>query len=210
MNLTHVNDKKLEIIWDEEDLLHLLCRRVRQNPVFLAETSSSEFTDEKVFDVLFPEQVDVGERKPRTWTWIMGRVRDGNDVKSPRNLIDLVKNAQLAQLRKEDREKREFDGEPLIESEALRRALKQLSETRVNDTLLAEAGVFSPLIEKFRDSKSEHNIESLAGLLGLSPQDVRKEVKPLVELGFLEEIGQNYKIPMLYRDGLDITQGKAF
>jgi hypothetical protein len=34
--------------------------------------------------------------------------------------------------------------------------------------------------------------------------------KPLIELGFLEEVAGNFKIPMLYRGGLEITQGKAF
>lgn len=33
---------------------------------------------------------------------------------------------------------------------------------------------------------------------------------PLREIGFLELIGQNYKVPMLYRSGLSITQGRAF
>jgi hypothetical protein len=28
--------------------------------------------------------------------------------------------------------------------------------------------------------------------------------------GFLEKIGATWKVPMLYRDGLEITQGKAF
>jgi len=39
---------------------------------------------------------------------------------------------------------------------------------------------------------------------------VKAIVKPLVEIGFLEELKDSYKIPMLYRDGLDVTQGKAF
>ena len=30
------------------------------------------------------------------------------------------------------------------------------------------------------------------------------------DIGFLEAVGSNYKIPMLYRDGLGVTQGKAF
>jgi hypothetical protein len=35
-------------------------------------------------------------------------------------------------------------------------------------------------------------------------------VDALVNCGFLEKIGGTWKVPMLYRDGLDITQGKAF
>ena len=34
--------------------------------------------------------------------------------------------------------------------------------------------------------------------------------KSLIEIGFLEEAGNSYKVPLLYRDGLGITQGKAF
>jgi hypothetical protein len=36
------------------------------------------------------------------------------------------------------------------------------------------------------------------------------EAKILEELGFLEQVGENLKVPMLYRDGLGMTQGKAF
>jgi hypothetical protein len=36
------------------------------------------------------------------------------------------------------------------------------------------------------------------------------DIQFLREIGFLEPIGANFKVPMLYRDGLSITQGKAF
>lgn len=37
-------------------------------------------------------------------------------------------------------------------------------------------------------------------------------IRMLLDMGFLERVRQSetYKIPMLYRDGLNITQGKAF
>lgn len=210
VNLSHVNNKKLEIIWDEEDLLNLLCRRIRENSAFVEMLGASELNDNDLFARIFPDQVDPGERKPVTWTWIMGRIRDGNDVKPPRNLIDLVNFSQAAQARKEEREKRELCDYPIIELESLRKGLSQLSETRVGDTLLAEAGTYSPLIEKFRESKAEHNVDTLSKILGVDSEQVRSFVKPLVEIGFLEEVGQTYKIPMIYRDGLEITQGKAF
>ena len=44
----------------------------------------------------------------------------------------------------------------------------------------------------------------------LDEANVRSAIKPLIEIGFLEEIGGSFKVPMLYRDGLEITQGKAF
>jgi hypothetical protein len=213
VNLTHVNPRKFEIIWDEEDLLNLLCRRIRENRDFCSSLEIADATNKEVFDKLFPLQVDVGKRKPQTWTWIMRRIRDGNDIKPPRNLIDLISMAQHTQLRREERlrDSRGYaPGVPIIEGDALRRALGQLSTQRVQDTLLAEAGIYAPLIERFRDGKAEHNTESLSSLLEREPGAVRSTIQPLMDIGFLEDIKDTYKVPTLYREGLNITQGKAF
>ncbi|GEP07607.1 P-loop ATPase, Sll1717 family [Methylobacterium oxalidis] len=211
VNLTHINARKFEIIWDEEDLLNLLCRRIRKNNDFCSSAEINDVSDQEIFDKLFPDQVDQGTRKPKTWTWAMRRIRDGNDIKPPRNLIDLIEMAKLAQLRTEERETRQYSSDsPIIEAESLRRALKQLSEQRVNDTLLAEAGQLSPIIEKFRGGKAEHNDASLSIALSTPIGDLRSIVKPLQEIGFLEAVKGNYKVPTLYREGLEITQGKAF
>ena len=212
MNLTHVNARKIEIIWDEEDLMNLLCSRIREaSSTLLADIGAEGASDEELFGSIFPGKVDDTERKPTTWRWIMARIRDGNDVKPPRNLIDLVSKAREAQLRREERSGRDFvRGQELIEPDSIRRALRRLSEERVEDTLLAEAGELSGLIEKFRDGKAEHNEQSIAAQLKINEPEVKAAVKPLVELGVLETVGASYKIPMLYRDGLGVTQGKAF
>lgn len=203
--------KKVDIIWDEEDLLNLLCKRVRQNSEFTKIIGNGKIQDKDLFYKVFPSQVDPGSRKPETWVWMMGRIRDGNGIKPPRNLIDLVSMAKEAQLRREAREPREFDASKgLVEPDALRRALSQLSDTRVNDTLLAEAKSRAPIVEKFRGGKSEHNEDSIVALLKSERPACRVAIKSLVEIGFLEEVGGNYKIPMLYRNGLGVTQGKAF
>jgi hypothetical protein len=143
----------------------------------------------------------------------MSRIRDGNDIKPPRNLIDLIIKAKEAQMRGEDRNSRVYSaGSPIIEADSVRRAQRALSEQRVQDTLLAEAASFAPMIEKFRGGKAEQNSSSLAALLEIPEASVRTEIKPLFEMGFLEEVGVGgtFKVPMLYRDGLEITQGKAF
>ena len=211
VNLTHVNAKRLDIVWDEEDLKALLCNRIRRDEDFIGSFTDAPQSDDAVFALLFPPQVDAGPRKPITWAWMMSRIRDGNGIRPPRNLVDLVKKAQEAQQRAEEREPRLYaDGVPLVESDAIRKALQRLSEDRVNDTLLAEAADLAPLVERFRDGKAEHNATTLGTLLGVSEAEARSAVKPLIEMGFLEEIGESFKVPMLYRDGLNITQGKAF
>lgn len=212
VNLTHINARKKEILWDESDLLNLLAARIRENSEFLKKTSSEKVTDEELFYRLFPTKVDQAERKPATWKWVISRIRDGNDVKPPRNLIDLVNLAREEQLRFESRSPKDFElNSPLINAESIKKAHTRLSSQRVEDTLLAESlPEIAALIEKFKKSKSEHNAESLANTLSLAGDQLDVAVKQLIEVGFLESLRTTWKIPMLYRDGLEITQGKAF
>jgi hypothetical protein len=211
VNLTHINARKMEIVWEEDDLLNLFARRVRDSAQFVAVTGLAKAGDKEIFDRIFPDQVVPGGGRPKTWNWMMSRIRDGNGIKPPRNLIDLIVEARQAQIRSEDRSPREQEqGIPIIDGDAIRRAQRALSERRVQDTLFAEAADLAPMIEKFRDGKAEHSVKSLSELLGYTEHGVRTAIKPLLEIGFLEEVGSSFKIPMLYRDGLGITQGKAF
>ena len=208
--MTHINARKIDIVWDDEDLVDMVVRRILQNEDFRKLLGGEEDND-RIFSILLPEQIDVGDRKPSTKTWVMSRIRAGNDNRPPRNLIDLLNKARESQTRREQREARDIDPivGPIIEAESVKRAFTQLSEQRVQDTLLAEAAEFAEIIQQFRDGKSEHNSESLKEAIG-DTQDHAQTIQALVDIGFLEEFGKNHKIPMLYRDGLRIKQGKAF
>ncbi|WP_348267912.1 P-loop ATPase, Sll1717 family [Edaphobacter sp. DSM 109919] len=212
VNLTHINAQKIEIVWDEEDLLALLAARVRESTQFSEALSlTGSETDIEVFYKIFPGQIDPGSRKPNTWNWMMTRIRDGNNIKPPRNLLDLVEKARQTQLRDEQRSARDVTpGEPLIQADSVRKAQKQLSQQRVEDTLLAESPELAETIELFRGGRAEHNAQSLSEMLLVPVADIRSTVRPLQHAGFLEEIGSNFKVPSLYREGLEIKQGKAF
>ncbi|MDO3107363.1 P-loop ATPase, Sll1717 family [Mycobacteroides abscessus] len=208
VNLTHINARRVDITWDDEDLWDLLQRRMRSSAAFIDFLDAEGADDKHLFNIVFPDQVDQGSRRPETWAWILTRVRDANGVKPPRNLIDLVLKAQYQQSKREERDPRRYkEGERLIAGDALKKGLQALSEERVQDTLLAEAGEDAQLIEFFRNGKAEHNLESLTELFS---EDVEAKIELLKSLGFLEPVGSTYKVPMLYRGGLNITQGKAF
>jgi hypothetical protein len=82
VNLTHVNARKVEIVWDVEDLFNLLCRRFRENTAFVEALGlTHDVTNEELFDAVFPRQVDQGSRKPTTWNWMLSRIRDGNGIR---------------------------------------------------------------------------------------------------------------------------------
>jgi hypothetical protein len=212
VNMTHVNAKRVNIEWSAEDLKSLLCNRIRSSTQFLEAIGLSfDVSDDVIISRIFPEKVDPGEKRPDTWNWITTRIADGNGLMSPRNLIDLVNKAKEYQAKREEREPRNFeDDEPILESDAIKRALIALSTLRVEDTLLAESDHLSAHIERFRNGKAEHNMQSLQQVLRLEGDELAEIIEELKFIGFLYEIGSSYKIPMLYRGGLSMTQGKAF
>lgn len=143
---------------------------------------------------------------------MLSRLSDGNGCISPRNLIDLANKAKEEQLRREQRSPRLYAANvALIEPEALKRGLIRLSQERVEDTLLAEASQdVAVLINAFRRSKVEHNDPSIAKLFGVDLLQAKAFAKTLMDIGLFEYTGEVYRIPILYRDGLEVTQGKAF
>lgn len=168
-------------------------------------------SNDTLFSKVFPNQVDQGDRKPTTWKWMLSRIQDGNGLRSPRNLIDSVNQAKEAQIRKEEREtKRKERPGPLLEPEALKDALASLSEMRVNDTLFAESGDVARYIKRFKRGKAEHNRSSIGQLVRKKGPELDGIINSLKDVGFVQEVGASLKIPMLYRSGLEITQGRGF
>lgn len=213
VNLTHVTARRIEIDWYKDDLLSVLCERVRQSDGFLDLIQGQNLTDQQLFDTLFPYQMGNGRNHPITWRWMLSYIRDGNNVYSPRNLIDLVNKAIHQQIRREQRFKRKYEkNQPLIEHQSLRLAYEQLSQDRVIDTLLAEVDKeVKVLVEALRNGKSEHNLDSLKELLCVNNDNyVLSFASALKDIGLFEIKGQTFEIPHLYRYGLNIKRGKAF
>jgi len=207
VNLTHINARRIPIIWQEADLKQLISTRLEKN-AFLRTLAGK---DADLFYFLFPPQVDQGERKAATWDWVLSRIRDGNGVHPPRNLIDLCTKIIAFEIKRQERLPENWDtAAALLTPESIKAGLQQLSDARVNDTLLAEAGPEANIIEQFRDGKAEHNFESIQQLLNTDYETTKRKIGFMTDIGFLEKFGENYKVPILYRDGLSITQGKAF
>ncbi|OWK26594.1 hypothetical protein AJ87_05985 [Rhizobium yanglingense] len=130
VNLTHINARRIDIIWEEDDLMNMIVQRLVRNKALVETCSLEGKTDQQIMSVLLPAQIDSGSRKPVTKVWIMSRICDGNDARPPRNLIDLLNKTKEAQTRKDSREHREIDPAvgPLMEASAVKRAFSQLSE----------------------------------------------------------------------------------
>lgn len=75
---------------------------------------------------------------------------------------------------------------------------------------MAEYPNLQMYFELFRGGKAEQNRASLGDLIGGETGELQRAIDMLVACGFLERIGESWKVPMLYRDGFGITQRKAF
>ncbi|PKN92922.1 MAG: hypothetical protein CVU44_12895 [Chloroflexi bacterium HGW-Chloroflexi-6] len=212
VNLTHVSARKKEIVWDDNDLYAMMCQRIRKGEEVLRSIGLYRPSDKQLFNTIFPSQINPARGQPSSWKWVLSQVRDGNGVKAPRNVIDLCIIAQEEQLRKERRSSREFvSGVPLIEAESLKKATIRLSKLRIEDTLLAEYGEdVKRAIKAFQNGKSDHTEKSLSELFHI-PDRIQMSliIKALCDIGFLEQKGEQYMIPPIYRSGLNITKGKA-
>jgi hypothetical protein len=211
--LTHVRDRTSPPIrWNQDHLLRMILERFAFNPDvrqvyrFTKESIQDPGERKEAYFRLFPKQIDAGSRRPDSWTWICGRIRDGNNIQTPRDLHALVKYAV------DDQRERLSLGDDtatpeLILSSSIKVGLARLSTDKVTGTLLAENPDVAAPIRAFRKQKAEQNAESLENLLG---SEWGAQAERLVKIGLLEKIGTSWKVPFLYRDGLEITQGAAF
>lgn len=211
--LTHVMDRTSSpISWDSDKLLVMILERFLFNKSVQEKygVTKDDLRDEELrstlFFSIFPNQIDIGSKKSDSWTWIYNRIRDGNNIRTPRDLHALVTSAAKKQYEMLSIGGDEYSTE-LILSPAVKAGLAQMSSDKLRTTLIAENPSLEKAIRAFSKGKAEHNGESLKSLLGESWTEI---IVDLERIGLIEKVGEAWKIPLIYRDGLDITQGSAF
>lgn len=219
-SLTHVNtNAMLPIKWTEEKLLHMVCERLLFNPCFKEYLISRGYNPddiksnddrELILLMLFRDQVDIGPKSPPTFRWILNHVRDGKGDITPRDVIALIDKARIDQAEEwsiNPPAGSDENGSYLIGPGSLKKAWSLVSRDKMETQLYAEYPHLKPSILKFTGGKAEHNMSSLSSSLGEKWKEVLEE---LINIGFLEKLTGSWKIPFLYREALEITQGKAF
>lgn len=216
-SLTHVNSNAMQPIrWSEEKLLHMLTERFLFNSAFKEYAKSQGHDVENIKDndtrdnlmlLIFRKQVDVGPHNPNSFRWIINHIRDANGNATARDLIALVDKARQYQIEYWSLNDIKDEEDYLIGPTAIKSAWSAVSKDKLETQLFAEYPSLKPHILKFKDGKAEHNSDSLSQVLG---QDWRVILEELKRVGFIEEISSTWKIPFIYREGLNISQGKAF
>ncbi len=212
--------KTLTIAWNRESIINLLIRRILNNPEVVSEFNLTReniigdlISQEKLFYRIFPDQIDVGDKKPKTLDWILSRLKDGKSVIAPRELIHLLNEARQEQIKRIQIGQNDLEGENIIGRYAFKSALETVSKVRLEQTIYAEYPSLKPLIEKLEGEKTEQRIETLAAIWATSIDQAKADIKRLCDIGFFEERGdkQNsrYWVPFIYRAELKMIQGAA-
>lgn len=214
--------KKTTISWDNDGLLNLLFYRLLNNETFTREYNidkghilSSADAQKETFYKISPEKVSTG-KNPETFDWIVSRIADGKKISTPRDLVNFFNQLIAKQIEAIEKGNAIPQGDKLFDRSIFKHALSAVSETRYHQTLLAENPSLRDIIESLRAKKSEQNIETLAKLWDDHvPQDqVQLFADRLCDIGFFERRTSagvvTYWVPFLYRDALQMVQGKAF
>jgi hypothetical protein len=211
--------RSVTISWTEASLLNLVVRRLLQNEslkeslgVVSEAVLSTAYQQRYFFDALVPDQIDSG-RNPKTFEWMLGRVKDGTGAVAPRELIHLLTQARDEQLAMFERGETTPEGSQIFTRQAFRDALPEVSRIRLEQTLFAEYPDLKEYLVQLEREKTNQSPESLAEIWKIDVPEAGRIAALLVEVGFFEIRGRtmepDYWVPFLYRPALKMVQGSA-
>lgn len=206
--------------WSQLTLLNMLLRRILDNGTLVRELGlepavilADSEKQNKLFAQLFPEQVEQGPQKAPTFKWMVTRCADGKGQTAPRELIHLLKCIRDQEIRRLETGGSAPSGGKLFDRSVFKAALPTVSAARLNTYIYAEYPAERPFIEKMNSEKTEQTPDSLCTMWGMERDEAIRKANQLVELGFFEARGTKteptYWVPFLYRDALNLKQGKA-
>jgi hypothetical protein len=168
---------------------------------------------EKLFYRLFPEQIDIGDKQPKTIEWILSRVKDGKGIFAPREVIHLFNESKSEQIKRIQIGQNDLEGDNLIGRAAFKTALTTVSKVRLEQTIYAEFPSLKPYIQKLAGEKTNQTTETLAQIWRISAEEANIVAQKLINIGFFEERGEKndprFWVPFIYRNELQMVQGTA-
>jgi hypothetical protein len=216
--LTHLTARQSDTLrWTEDGILTMVVKRLSANAGLNAylgidpeRLAASREYQREIFYKVFPPTVGRGSRQSPTLRWIYNHVADGRGVVTPRDIIDLLTKAKQYQqddCKLEPAAVTDF----IIGSAAIKYGLSELSKRKRTTYLEAEFPHHWQHIQKFIGGKAECSEAHLKSLFGSSWSAISDN---LISIGVLSregkaEAGVTYKIPFLYREGLEVTQGSV-
>jgi hypothetical protein len=217
--LSHINARSSKPLqWNEEQLLHLIIKRLYSSPVLRAVTAVrpahfalGQQPCESAFYKFFPETVNRAGKQSKTLRWIYNHCMDGKGVVTPRDVLELLRIAIDYQIDECNRYQAQSQ-DSMVTGKSLKHALEVLSHRKVTTYLKAEFPELWKHISKFHSGKTEYTMAALKSIIeGANADDV---IEKMVDVGFLRKIksrpvGHTFQVPFLFRAGLELSQGKS-
>jgi len=212
--LTHVASRRSDTLrWSEEQILMMVVRRIFANENFCTYfsvdphlLSSSVEYQRQLFYKIFVDSVYRPPNQSRTLRWIYNHVRDGRGVVTPRDVISLLTRAIQWQ-RDAFRQDPTGETDRLISGAAIVYGLEELSKEKRTYYLGAEFQHKWEDIKKLNGGGTEYSEAALRRLFGRKYQEAAED---LVSMGVLERATRGgektFRVPFLYRHGLECTQ----
>lgn len=211
--------RTLTISWNHQSLRHLVVRRILKNnqiAAFYAVDPTVVFSDvseqEALIKRLFPDQIDAGNNY-KTFDWMVNRSTDGSEEPVPRELIHLLSAVRERELRRLEVGEDPPPDEELFSRASFKEALKEVSEVRLQQTLYSEYPDLQAYLEKLDGEKSEQSVDTLAKIWKVPEGKAQGIAERLVDVGFFRRPGSkdnpSFWVPFLYRDALNLIQGRA-
>lgn len=216
--LSHITGRQSDrLAWSQDQILKLIVNRLyaREEVRLLLGVDQEQLNTnsayrEAAFYKIFPPSVHGGKRQSPTLKWLYTHTMDGRNVVTPRDVIDLLTRAKQKQL--DEYEADSVGDTPwIICKGAIVYGLEELSKRKKDTYLKAEFPHFWPHILKLCQGRTEYSDVSLSALFGEGASAI---IRNLTSIGLLQEyrrqnVGKTYKIPHLYRTGLELTQGMS-
>ncbi|MFI5527077.1 P-loop ATPase, Sll1717 family [Kitasatospora sp. NPDC051853] len=208
--------RELTLQWDYDSLLQLTTQRLIRSPKLRAFYNVPNVTvlptddQHDLFLRVCPPQVENGPNKPMTFAWCLSRTSDASKQTAPRELIHLLSETRLVQLRRQELGQNAPAGSQLFDGISFKEALPAVSEVRLTKTIYAEHPDLREYIKALEGHKTHHNAQSLASIWEIPEEQAKTIATQLIEIGFFEKKPpQEFWVPFLYRPALGLVQGRA-
>ncbi len=231
VNKSHLISYTNEMKWREGLLLKLLVSRAIADPVVkeyceevLAEKvevsdviGGNDAYVQKVFYAIFEPTLSNNNQKPEeavpfTHVWIMRHLTDGMGNIYPREIIHLG-NVAVEKQRELNRMEGKHVSSKLISARALKEAFASVSVYRCDTYLYSEFPHLAKHFDLFRGSeKATFTRDELNKLFAPLTPNGDEAVRSIYDAGLITPMGRTvdssleFKVPLLYRIGLGITQ----
>ncbi|RSV45964.1 hypothetical protein CA233_13790 [Sphingomonas sp. ABOLD] len=212
-------ERALNINWSQEDLMNLVVKRMVANESicnhyqFDSKSILADFdSQEKFLSMIFPDQVETGPNKPKTFGWILGRTKDALSSTAPRELIHFLSELRDVQINRLERGEKQLAHGRLFEQISFKDALPEVSKTRLEQTIFAEYPALRRYIEALKEQKATQPLSNLKTLWSIEDAAAMDIASQLETIGFFERLSGSpatWRVPFLYRPALSLIQGSA-